>query len=228
MIVPLRFLFMLGLLAGCDRVFELERIDDADPATSDGRVVGERPSFCESAALFDAFDTSIPCGFGAPSEGSSLAQQDGVLDITIDGSRTLFAGCSAYQPLPFTEAGIFVHIIEPLRVPNAYTQLTVRNTYQTTPDFTTAIVFVDNKLQFFVNGTSIMQRDDVPTWWRLRVPVGRTMVAAELSNDGIHWEPFGSGPASLPPSFALDIGAGINATPSTAGTATFSAVGVCN
>lgn len=215
-------------MVGCDAVFDLEHVADGGAGGIDGDVpAGELPPFCTTPEVFDAFETTTICPFGVTFEDAALDQHDSVLEVRIAGDRDLFAGCTGFRGYPFTDTGAFLHVIAPLRITAGYTQLRVRNHHEVTPAFTAAISF-DGALRFFVNNQEIASRGDAPAWWRLRQPTSTSDVAAELSADGITWEPWASATAALPPSIAFDLGAGLDGAPSSEGTATFGSVGVCN
>lgn len=215
-------------LSGCHQFFDLETVSLPPDANADAGPVGGRPSFCATGPLLDEFDGASFCYWAETYEEQHFSQHDSVLDIVGDGMSTFFAGCTGYLPLPFTDNGLFAHVPRVMDSENGYTELQIRNTYNTTPQMQATIFYVGGRMQFRVNDVVQMERDDAPAWWRLRRPGMGTTVAAEVSFDGITWEPFGSATAAMPPSFAIDMGAGIHTVPTTPGIATFAAIGVCD
>lgn len=207
-------------MSSCATVFDLDPVTEGDEM-----LVGERPAFCTTPEVFDSFDGSTPCAFGATFGEAALDQHDGVLDINVDGTGRVFAGCTVFRPHPFTDRGVFLRVLQPMRVATGSTVLEVRHTFETTPMFAAKIVF-DGSLRFVLNDVELDSRDDVPEWWRIRQLEGTMLVAAELSSDGIVWESWAMGSAALPPTIAVDLAAGANSPP-TADKAVMSAFGIC-
>lgn len=217
-------LVALIALASCDRLFNLQTVESR---SVDASVDGERPEFCMSAAIFDTFDGSEPCEYGSVNGLEYTSQAEGVLDIRFSAGQQGLGGCTIFQELNLTDAGVFTHV-SPLDVSSGYTILTVRNHHFAAPAFNATIIYTTGALRFVVNDVERSFRDDVPGWWRIRRPSGTDDVAAEVSFDGITWEPFGVANVPLPPAFALDIGAGLNETLPAAVAASFSVLGVCD
>lgn len=227
---------VLVALSGCHEFFDLETVSlppDAD-TNADAGLVGGRPSFCGSGPLLDEFVDASFCYWASRYDFPQVrfAQHDDVVDILADGTVAAFAGCTGFFPLPFTDNGMYAHIPSVMSGDRGYTKLTVRHTYQENPPppvmMSADLLHENGELKLVVNDIVIATRDDTPAWWRLRRPGGGDTVAAELSADGITWELFGSATAQMPATFAIDIGAGINLVPTTAGMATFAAIGVCD
>ena len=225
---------LLGLLAltACDQIFDLEEVG-APPDARPPAVVDGRPSFCSSGPLLDEFSDSMFCYWAQSydSPGVRFAQHDGVLDVIADGSDAYFAGCTGFTPLPFTDNGMYAHIPRVMSGEHGYTKVTVRNTYSEPPgpvQMTASFLYDYGTLKFSVNNAVVATRNDAPAWWRLRRPGGEMTVAAEVSADGVTWEPMGSAQAQMPANFAIDMGAGINTEPGEPGMATFAAIGVCD
>ena len=69
----MRWLAIAVLLSGCDVIWRLDDFRGDGGTIGDARgdtgLAGERPSFCQSAAVFDDMTGSTPCG----SWGAQLA-----------------------------------------------------------------------------------------------------------------------------------------------------------
>lgn len=120
-------------------------------------------------------------------------------------------------------------MIQPLRITTSWTHLQVRHALQTTPELQAAIAFDGDsgRLYFNVNSTEQARRTDVPQWWRIRA-VDSMHIEALVSADGVVWESWHIANVAVPDSINVDYSAGIYGTPGIAGTATFSAFGLCN
>ena len=212
--VEVRLVLALAILSGCDVVFGLERNEEGEQS--------ERPAFCD-LALFDDFETNgLACVWGVTFE-EGVSQHDSVLEVRLTGTRPVFAGCTAFRGYALTERGVFLKISSPLRVDTAYTALGVRGMTQGTSSFKLAF---DGSTDFYVNNVLKGSRDGEPLpWWRIRHEGAN--VIAEVSADAMTWETIANKPTTIPPTVAIDIGAGINAA-SSPGSATFDTFGICN
>lgn len=227
-----RWWFGLLLCAtGCDVVFRIDKVRaDAGPGAMDGVAAdtAELPAFCPLPNIFDPFDLSTPiCPWGTP-DGSGQQIHDGVMDLPLAGTAATFIGCTGYRTMPFTSTGVFVVVPTVLAVPNAYTKLGVREAIGTTPTLDAQLVSDGTTLKVIVSGSPIAQASSTSyPWWRLSQPTPG-IVRASVSQNGVTWVDLATTAIAAPAGINIDIGAGISATPSAAGTATFAAFGVCN
>lgn len=225
---------VIAALSGCDQFFDLEAVSLPPDANADAGLVGGRPSFCGSGPLLDEFADADFCYWASRYDAPEVrfVQHDDVVDVVADGTLVEIAGCTGFFPLPFTDNGLFAHIPQVMTGERGYTKLAVRHEYQQgipPPVTMSADILHDNgTLHFRVNDSVVATRTDAPAWWRLRRPGGGDTVAAEVSADGITWEAFGSATAQMPATFAIDIGAGVNAAPTAPSMATIAAIGVCD
>jgi hypothetical protein len=225
---------LLLFATGCDYLFQLDHVgpDGGNAAPQDGTIddsgkLSEQPEFCQTPVIFDAFDMPAAiCPWGAK-DNAGQSVHDSVLDMQLDGTQATFSGCTAYNPLPFTAAGVFLVVPKLLVVPSGYTKLGVRESTNTSPTLNVAIAFDGVAIRFFVNDAPVGQAmTTLYTWWRLDQETPG-VVAADVSNDGIHWTNLGTTTQTLPPAINVDIGAG-NTGVTVAGSAQFATFGVCD
>ncbi len=210
-------------LAACSSVFDLEPVTLDDSALGDS----EKPAFCAVPAVFDTFDGSTPCSFGAPSIETRMVQANGVLTVNMPANTLDFVGCTAFQAFPFTERGVFLQVVEAPTANDLETILDVRNHPSATPAFKARMRFFNGQLQFFANGMARGATTSAPRWWWLhRVGTGMT-VAAEVSSNGASWTELGRADIAMSSSIAVDVLVGATGSNPPA-RAVFGSFGICN
>jgi hypothetical protein len=197
---------------GCDQVLGLER-----PEPDCGEAV---------TLIDDRFDDEgIPClpwGNKFEDVGTTLVQSNGELQVT---PRTAFAaGCTSSTEFAFPREGLLVEVTEVMRVPGAYTSISVGD-----DDSIQAV----NDMLIFATSDSSTKYSMVPfdpevmRWWKLSIEDSK--LTASYSVTGLaDWVVLGQRAAPPGPRLTMTVLAGLFAArPDAVGSSRFGRLLLC-
>jgi len=210
-----RFFVALALLAGCDALWGLRRLDPAPDGPSDGALAPD--AACQPQIIHDDFTGTKLCGnWGIPS-GLAATEGGGMFVIApqpnTGGSQ---GGCFAAAPVAFGDDGLFLEVTSVLAQQGdgqggSYMFFTIH-----TPTPADAVTL---QISLGGNHLSALTPDNATTgtvpydpaqmkWWRLRPDRALPGVVADVSANGFVWQTLGQVAGTVPASVIVEFTAG--------------------
>jgi hypothetical protein len=225
--VAMRSLIVVCALAGCEYLF---RLDEVQPdASVRDTVVQSDGTDCSVPILDVQFPSDpSPCGPWANNYWNNNATMvaNGQLVIIPATKANSYAGCDSAQNLTFGVNGVAVEVSSIIHGSASFTELQLHMGLEVeiVADGIPKLHFQTATWPYTEFVPPIQYDPTLMLWWRLRPRTGQ--VIAEYSPDGVSWTLFGALGASIPPTVAVEIGAGTTDGMST-NEATFQRLLVC-
>jgi hypothetical protein len=240
----MRWVALVVVLAGCDRLLNLDMIQDA--ARGDAPVLDTRDGpivLCPPPDVSDNFEDATPvCGTWGTADNVPgwLSRASGRLVVAPTPGVAAFVGCTENARITLGSNGVFAHVVA-VGSDNSYGILEIKtygNVLDSTPNADTTFAFSSTAISLYDQDTCPSCQNIASAGyvvgemdWFALVPVkGGTVISAQYSHDGLMWHELGQRPlpaANTAMLGAVTVGGGASAM-STAPTSTqFESFDVC-
>ena len=211
-----RLFVALALLAGCDQLWGITRLQPASDATVAIDAV-PADAACQPQVIHDDFTGTQLCDHWGTPSGLDAVEGGGMLLIApqpnTGGSQ---GGCFSAAPVAFGDDGIFIKVASVVAQDGdgsggSYMFFTI---YSPVPaDAATIQLSIGaNRLAAVapnnVTEGSVAYDPDQMKWWRLRPDHDLPGVAADVSPNGFTWQTIGRAPGTIPTSVIVQFTAG--------------------